>query len=1036
MSTIKRFITGPLLPFLKQTLLYFIPLAFIVSVVSYSVYVADTNREEAELKEKHHHNIAVVTGSIYRSLSILKNDLLYLAASNPLQQTLESHTDENIAHLNNTFALFSETKLDYDQIRWLDEKGLEQVRINLVDNKAVVVDDTLLQSKQDRYFFEETMKLKQGEIYISPMDLNVEFGQITKPYKPTVRISTPVFNSVGERKGIVILNFLAQHLIDHFIVAAGEISSEIMMVDKHGYWLMHPDKTLEWGMMFDNGASIVKHYPQSWQQMYEKNASQFIDAEGIWTHQKIFPFLDNEDYFWDAISFVSADKLQQVKSDLIQKRVVATSVIWIVILLIAMIAARLRLLHQVAMREAVDAEYRFRMMADHSAAFVWRTDIAGQPIYMNKTWLELTGLDEGQVLSRKTWLRMVHPEDIRRAMQPFYDDTKHDSHECQYRIKDKNGLWHWLQQVATPLFDDNNKFVGYTGSAIDISSLNDTLRELRLVSAAFNGQEGVMITDLNKTIIRVNESFTELTGYSRDEAVGQKPSLLRSGKHASEFYVRMWEDINSQFFWQGEIYNRRKDGELYLEWLTITAVKDDNDVVTHYVGCFSDVTKYRAAEEEIQKLEFHDVLTGLPNKRMLFERMDHAILSSVRHREYGAVLLIDIDNFKRINDTQGHNVGDQALIELSQRITHCIRDLDTVSRQGGDEFSVLLEELGQEYDVAVSSAEAIAGKISEAIKQPIQLGDYRYPSSASIGMVMFISDENNSAELFKRADAAMYQAKRSGKNTIRFYEPKMQELLSQRLELEHDLHDAIPEQLEVYYQAQVTDLLDVTGAELLIRWHHPKHGMVSPLKFIDLAEENGLIILMGEWVIEEACKRINLWKTDPVKSQWVLAVNVSARQFRQENFVTIVLQLIADNDVDPTRLKLELTESIAVENIEETVAKMNALREQGITFSLDDFGTGQSSLTYLKRLPFEQVKIDQSFIRDIMNDKSDAALVKTIIGMADNLDLAVIAEGVETEAQAAFLARNDCHAFQGYLFAKPMPVEEMEKKFASGKARH
>ncbi len=559
---------------------------------------------------------------------------------------------------------------------------------------------------------------------------------------------------------------------------------------------------------------------------------------------------------------------------------------------------------------------------------------------------------------------------------------------------------------------------------------------LRVAATAFETQEGILITDAHSVILRVNSAFIDITGYSAEEAVGNKPSMLRSGKHDKAFYAEMWRCIKLNGSWEGEIWNRRKNGETYPERLAISAVKDGNGVVTNYVATLTDITMSQTAAEEIKHLAFYDSLTRLPNRRHLMDRLKHALAASARSGKAGALLFIDLDNFKTLNDTLGHDVGDLLLQQVAQRTESCVREDDTVARLGGDEFVVMLEGLSEHELEAAAQAESVGEKILAALNQSYQLAAHKHHNTPSIGITLFNGQHEAIDELFKQADIAMYQAKKSGRNTLRFFDPAMQETINARVALEGELRKALElQQFQLYYQAQVDSSHRTLGVEALIRWVHPERGLVAPAQFIPLAEETGLILPIGRWVLETACAQIKIWQQGELSHAFVLAVNVSAKQFRQADFAVQVQDAVRRHAINPTLLKLELTESLLLENIEETIVKMKVLREIGVQFSLDDFGTGYSSLQYLKRLPLNQLKIDQSFVRDLAVGSSDKAIVRTIIAMAHSLNLEVIAEGVETEEQRQLLLEKGCIHFQGYLFSKPVPIEQLEEKLKQWKSQ-
>ncbi|MCK9397782.1 MAG: EAL domain-containing protein [Methylobacter sp.] len=569
--------------------------------------------------------------------------------------------------------------------------------------------------------------------------------------------------------------------------------------------------------------------------------------------------------------------------------------------------------------------------------------------------------------------------------------------------------------------------------------------ELRIAAAAFESQEGIFVTDADNNILRVNKSFTELTGYSADEVIGKSASILKSDQHDSAFYATMWESIHRDKYWQGEIWNKRKNGGVYPEWLCITAIANPEGLVTNYVSTFTDISQRKADEERIKDLAYYDSLTKLPNRTLLFDRLNLALNTSHRNKTHGALMFLDLDNFKTLNDTLGHDQGDQLLIEVGRRLQNCVRDVDTVARLGGDEFVIMLEFLDEQEIEAAIQAHTVAEKIrsnlaefytlktnlnrvgplpTTALPQPF----VEHYSTGSIGFVLFLGHETSSEELLKRADLAMYQAKQAGRNVIRAFIPEMQESLNLRASLETDLRNALDRnELSLHYQLQVDASGQPVGAEALIRWNQAERGMIPPAEFIPLAEETGLILSIGHWVLRQGCETLVDWTKHPETHELKLAVNVSGRQLSQADFVAQVRTLLVETGANPARLKLEITESVILDNVEDTIAKMHAIRDLGVNFSMDDFGTGYSSLSYLQKLPLEQLKIDQSFVKNMAFNNHDSAIIRTILALGKNLTLNVIAEGVETEAQHEHLASYGCLIFQGYLFGKPVPADKFKQ---------
>ena len=633
-------------------------------------------------------------------------------------------------------------------------------------------------------------------------------------------------------------------------------------------------------------------------------------------------------------------------------------------------------------------------------------------------------------LLRRRFVRYIAPEDSERWQRQFSQVAGHSRKgHCELSM----------------LRGDGSRFIAYLDclhlggllpqvrvSVSDVSERRRAEEELRIAATAFETQEGMLVTDARGVIVRVNHAFTRLTGYRADEVIGQTPALLRSGRHDQAFYALMWQALRETGQWQGEVWNRRKNGKVYAEWLTISAVKTPAGVISHYVGSFSEITHNQEAQAEIHRLAYYDPLTHLPNRRLLLDRLGQALASSSRSGRYGAVLFIDLDHFKILNDTRGHAAGDLLLTEVARRLHSGVREGDTlsrlgdtISRLGGDEFVLVLEDLSGEVAEAAYQAQQVGEKVREALARVYALADWQFHCSASLGLTLFRNHEVSVETLLKQADLALYQAKGAGRNCLRCFDPAMQSALDERSSLETDLRAALAlSQLQLVYQPQVDAAHRVIGAEVLVRWTHPQRGRVAPDLFIPLAEETGLIRSLGRWVLETTCRQIVAWAADAATRDLRLAVNVSIHQFRQEGFVDEVREVLRATGADPSRLKLELTESVMIQGTADTIARMQALKALGISFSMDDFGTGFSSLSYLKRLPLDQLKIDRSFVADLATDPNDAAIVQTIITMGQTLGLNVIAEGVETEAQLARLERYGCAAYQGFLFGQPLPQDE------------
>jgi len=686
------------------------------------------------------------------------------------------------------------------------------------------------------------------------------------------------------------------------------------------------------------------------------------------------------------------------------------------------------LAHERIEAELHRSEEQFRRLSQISPVGIFHADAQGACTYVNERWCEITGLTFEESLG-DGWMRALHPDDRDDTLAMWQKAmSSRQSVHMEWRMRKPDGTVYWALGGATTEFDDQGKLLGFIGIVNDITERKRIEDELRIAAIAFESQEGMFVTDAGGIILRVNQAFTRLTGYSMEESIGKTPEMLRSGRHDKLFYQKMWETIKTQRYWEGEIWNRRKSGKIYAEWLTISAVTAPDGQVTHYVGTFSDITQNSEAEAEIHRLAYYDALTQLPNRRLLQDRLGQALLATQRSGHCGAILYLDLDNFKTLNDTRGHEVGDLLLVEVARRLHACVRASDTVARLGGDEFVVLLEELSGDIEEAAAQSRLLGDKLLVTISKPYSLKDCEYHCTASIGAGLFIDNDTTTEELLKRADLAMYEAKSMGRNSLCFFDPNMQRTLDLRSALVNDLRQACSRQeLRLYYQPQIDSTRGVIGAEALLRWNHPERGLVAPGEFIPLAEDTGLILIIGHWVLETACVQIKAWESDPFARDLRLAVNVSARQFRQLDFVAQVRQVLDQTGANPTRLKIELTESMVLDNLSEAIAKMRALRALGVDLSMDDFGTGYSSLSYLKQLPLDQLKIDRSFITHLITDSNDAAIVKAIITLGQTFGLSVIAEGVETVAQQDLLREHGCYLYQGYLFSRPVPLDEFER---------
>jgi diguanylate cyclase (GGDEF)-like protein/PAS domain S-box-containing protein len=677
-----------------------------------------------------------------------------------------------------------------------------------------------------------------------------------------------------------------------------------------------------------------------------------------------------------------------------------------------------------------------KAILDNLFAYVALLDIHGAVLEVNKAPLDRAGFCRedviGQYFYDAPW--WTHSTEVRDKIMRAMERARQGYSDRFDVVAKMGGDFQTLDFMISPVLDDQGNVIGLIPSAVDISYRKKVETDLRIAATAFASKAGILVTDANKKILRANQAFLDAMGYSLEEIVGKNPRIFKSGRHNADFYAQMWKSINESGSWEGEIWDARKDSRLIYRWLNITAITSEDGLITHYVSTQTDITARKNAEDAVAHLAFYDSLTDLPNRRLLSDRLQHAQASIARTGKEGALLFIDLDNFKALNDTQGHDVGDLLLVQVAKRLKACVREGDTVARLGGDEYVVVLEDLSTDAVEAATQAKAVGRKILLSLNQPYQLVGHEYRNTPSIGITLLNDQQLSIEEMLKQADIAMYQAKKSGRNTLQFFDPKMQEAINTRVTVERELLVAVEQnEFELHYQAQVDEGGQMMGAEALIRWNHPLRGVVFPDQFIPLAEETGLIVPIGAWVMDAACAQLQAWQDNQAARNLTIAVNVSAKQLQHDDFVLQLKSTIEKYRVSPSLLKLELTESMLVQNVEETIAKIEEIRRLGIRLSLDDFGTGFSSLQYLKKIPLDQLKIDQSFVRGLESDRHDRHIVRAVIAIAQSLEMDVIAEGVETQGQLQLLKGNGCLNYQGYLFGKPMPIAQFESYLSPGR---
>ncbi len=680
--------------------------------------------------------------------------------------------------------------------------------------------------------------------------------------------------------------------------------------------------------------------------------------------------------------------------------------------------------------ELQSSEERWRAALENSHSGVWDWDLVSDRVVLTAQLAAMLGCNQQDCLGRehvRTWESQLHADDlptVQAALRALLTGQA-DTVELEHRYRNPERAWVWLQTRCRVMVRHlDGQPLQIIGTCTDITAQKRAEEQMRLAATVFDqSSEVIMITDPAGTIVGVNKTFSAVTGYRRDEALGNTPAMLRSNRQDAQFYRDLWRTLTADGYWHGEVWNRRKNGEIYPNWLSISAVNDDKGKLVNYLSVAMDVSQHKAAEDRIRQLAHFDALTGLPNRLLLRDRASQVLALSQHDQAETAFLFIDLDDFKTINDSLDHLIGDRLLQALADRLRRAVRMQDTVGRLGGDEFLMILP--GEDG----SAAGKVAGKLLQAVSEPFQIDGHVLNVTASIGISLYPQDGDDFDTLLKHADAALFQAKAQRRNLYHFYTPAMNEAAQERLSLESALRHALRHhEFELHYQPQVQlDTGRIVGVEALIRWQHPELGLVPPDRFIPLAEENGLIAPLGNWMLLEACRQAKAWQDQGLPPIQV-AVNISTGQFALTDMAQRIREALAATGLAPNWLEIEITESLLADNLEATQATLREIHALGVHIAVDDFGTGYSSLSYLKRFPLRKLKIDQSFVRDILTDHDDRAISSAIINLGQSLGLVVVAEGVETSGQLEVLRQLGCHKVQGFLLGAPVPAREITER--------
>ena len=672
------------------------------------------------------------------------------------------------------------------------------------------------------------------------------------------------------------------------------------------------------------------------------------------------------------------------------------------------------------------SEQRLHQALEAAGDGIWDWDLSTHRVYFSPGYAALLGIDIATLGDTPAqWLQLMHPDDrllFERNIQRRLSTLNTEPYEVTYRLRHQDGSYRLMQSRGRLLLNENNQAERLIGTASDMTQQRKNEDSLRQAAAVFDAtQEGVLVTDIQQKIVHCNPAFTRITGYSEAEILGQSPSLLKSGRHEKDFYDSLWHALHNRGAWSGEVWNRRKSGEIYPQWQCIRVIHDEQGAVSHYVAVFSDITVLKRSQRELDYLAHHDPLSNLPNRLLFTERVEHALERAQLDQRSGAVMLIDLDHFKHINESLGHAIGDLLLKAVGERISQQLEKGMTLARLGGDEFGLLCEHCS-----SVEHAAVLAQRVLECLHQGFKVSIHELFITASIGICLYPENANTVAQVLRNADSALFKAKSNGRENYAFYSQELTEHARQRVDMASALrHALVNEELRVHYQPLIClHSQQMIGVEALVRWQHPQRGLVPPAEFIPIAEETGLIGAIDAWVLEHSCRQMVAWQQAGHSLKFI-AVNVSSRLFSRGELDKRVAAVLHASGLEPGYLELEVTESAVMDDPDAALALLERLRALGIRLAIDDFGTGYSSLARLKRLPVHKLKIDRSFISGLPHDQDDVAITRAVIALGHSLGLKVLAEGIEQIEQVELLHTLGCDHAQGYYFGHPQPAEQL-----------
>lgn len=1048
--------TMPSALLIKHFLRYFLPAILAVVALAFLGMQQAQQTQLNALKMDANKKVLAAKALAIDSLNLTVRDINYISNSELLTQVLAASVS-NVDHSNpsvlNTSldalardwqALMSASPA-YEQLRWIDEDGLERLRIDHSDILPIRIAEDQLQDKSDRYYFSKAINLNQDQFYLSPFDLNIENGIIDVPHKPMIRLAKPVVDELGVNRGVVVLNYLGDGMLQRIKQLKSADAQKIWLTNEQGFWLLACFSAYEWGFMYDKPELTVdEYYPEAWQKISAAESGSFTDKMGLWYFDTIRPLKEaaesqlthlnqvvidenltteatvanaynHSDYFWKVIYYTpQKDVLSLVRA--------ASTPIYIGLLFVLILVAvgsvflaRARLAKELSQEALEESVERYSGVLRASMDGFVLMDTAGTILEWNQALYDILHLEDLKIEGRL--LESLFDGEQRKKVATYISNLFVSGY-CQVEVECIRDEVKYYTEISFMPVHATGQICAFMR---DITEQKENEFQLKMSASVFtHANEGIILTDANFLIVDVNDEFEFITGYAREEVSGQRPSMLDSNKQSLAFYNEMKQDLLSKAHWYGELWSRRKTGELFLAFLNITQVKHPHEDSYHYVWMFNDITLEKQYQKRLQISAHYDTLTNLPNRFLLNDRLKHAIVEAKRTKRLLAVVFIDLDGFKAVNDTHGHDMGDALLVSVAKHMKAALRATDTVARIGGDEFVVVIGGL-HSFDEAIPIVE----KLLKAASKPVKKSGHVVQVSGSVGVTFYHEGNNLDGELLMRqADQAMYQAKQSGKNRYHVFDIEEdalnRDLIGNLNRIEYGL---LNNEFVLHYQPKVAFLSDeIVGVEALIRWQHPEKGFLYPGDFLSSVENTPLAIKLTEWVVGAVLKQIELWQQQGVNLP--VSINVGSMELQKTDFVEWIIGLLDQApNISRSMIELEVLETSALADVHMVQELIQECKDHGIGFALDDFGTGFASLSYLKRLPIETIKIDQSFIRNMFDDPEDITLLEGLIGLAKMLNRTVVAEGVETESHGVVLIELGCHYGQGYFIAKPMASE-------------